>query len=317
MSIKMQRTGMFDTLQDPGRTGFRSYGVATGGWFDGYHARLANALAGAAPEAPCLEMTQASGLFRVEDDLLIAVAGPGARIRIHCPAGGYRIFQNSVAAWLAAGSSIEVEHPQHGFRSYLAVGGGRLGGKLVMGSVSTEQRLLAGETVLITRGEGPLNRYDGFRQLAPELIRKTDEKAEINFIPSSDYKKFSIDENRLGHWRLTPQSNRVGLRFDHPLVDSFKSEWPVEPGRLSQPVMPGTIQWTGRELIVLGPAGGTMGGYPTLGQVTRAGLDRLAQLRPGQEVQWKTTTPEAARAAYRSQVQRLNRICHRVRSANY
>jgi len=317
VSINVQRTGLFDTLQDPGRTGFRSYGVATGGWFDGYHARLANALAGAAPEAPCLEMTQASGLFRVEDDLLIAVAGPGARIRIHCPAGGYRIFQNSVAAWLAAGSSIEVEHPQHGFRSYLAVGGGRLGGKLVMGSVSTEQRLLAGETVLISKLDKPVNRSGPFRQLSPELFGKTDGKAVIDFIPSLDYQMFSIEENRLDHWRLTPQSNRVGLRFDHPLVDSFKSEWPVEPGRLSQPVMPGTIQWTGRELIILGPAGGTMGGYPTLGQVTRTGLDRLAQLRPGHEVQLKATTPEQARAAYRRQVQRLNRICHRIRSATY
>lgn len=317
MSIKVQRTGLFDTLQDPGRTGFRSYGVATGGWFDGYHARLANALAGSEPDAPCIELTQASGLFRVEDDLLIAVAGPGARIRIYDPDKGYRVFQNSVAAWLAAGSSIEVEHPQNGFRSYLAAGGGRLGGKLVLGSVSTEQRLLSGETVLISKVDKPVNRSGPFRQLSPELFGKTDGKAVIDFIPSSDYQKFSIDKNRLCNWRLTPQSNRVGLRFDHPLVDSFKSEWPVEPGRLSQPVMPGTMQWTGRELIILGPAGGTMGGYPTLGQVSRACLDRLAQLPPGYEVHLNATTPEEARAAYRSQVQSLNRICHRIRSATY
>jgi hypothetical protein len=64
VSIKIERTGLFDTLQDPGRKGFRSFGVPTGGWFDAHHARLANDLAGNRLDAPCLEIALASGRFQ-------------------------------------------------------------------------------------------------------------------------------------------------------------------------------------------------------------------------------------------------------------
>ena len=80
--------------------------------------------------------------------------------------------------------------------------------------------------------------------------------------------------------------------------------------------MPGTIQWTGSELIILGPAGGTMGGYPTLGQVAATGLGRLAQLRPGQEIRFQPVSPEAARAELNAVRARQERIYLKIRSTN-
>jgi allophanate hydrolase subunit 2 len=79
--------------------------------------------------------------------------------------------------------------------------------------------------------------------------------------------------------------------------------------------MPGTIQWTGSELIILGPAGGTMGGYPTLGQVAAVDFGQLAQLRPGQEVQLLPTTPDQARLAFVRQEQARSLAYHRILAA--
>jgi allophanate hydrolase subunit 2 len=38
--------------------------------------------------------------------------------------------------------------------------------------------------------------------------------------------------------------------------------------------------------IVLGPDGGTTGGYPVVGVIPQSGLDALAQRRPGERVRF-------------------------------
>lgn len=65
--------------------------------------------------------------------------------------------------------------------------------------------------------------------------------------------------------------------------------------RLSEPVIPGTVQWTGSELIILGVAGGTMGGYERIGQVIESDIPRLAQLRPGEKIQFSALNLNEAR----------------------
>jgi allophanate hydrolase subunit 2 len=51
----------------------------------------------------------------------------------------------------------------------------------------------------------------------------------------------------------------------------------------------------GGQLIVLGVACGTMGGYPHVAQVTSADLDRLGQLKPGDRIQFRRMTLDDAR----------------------
>jgi allophanate hydrolase subunit 2 len=94
------------------------------------------------------------------------------------------------------------------------------------------------------------------------------------------------------HLRLTVSndSDRTGIRLDGLLPQ----EAPELP---SEPVCPGTIQRTpSGQLIVIGPDGPTIGGYPRMGYVCAADLDRLAHLRPGQEVSLVPISLEEARA---------------------
>jgi allophanate hydrolase subunit 2 len=71
------------------------------------------------------------------------------------------------------------------------------------------------------------------------------------------------------------------------------------------------VQWTGKELIVLGPACGTMGGYPHIANVISPDIPRLAQFRPGDRVRIEHLTLERAWQAdrhHRATIERLSLI---------
>jgi len=93
-------------------------------------------------------------------------------------------------------------------------------------------------------------------------------------------------------YRVTPASNRMGVRLDGPPLALPKREL------VSEPVAPGAIQITndGRP-IVLGVDGQTIGGYPKVAHVIAADLDALGQLRPGDEVRFVRVTEVEAEAA--------------------
>ena len=76
-----------------------------------------------------------------------------------------------------------------------------------------------------------------------------------------------------------------------PEVTAWVCAWRGRPSssrrsrdRLSAPVAPGAIQVAGGQLIILGVACGTMGGYPHVAHVISADLDRVGQLCPGDQV---------------------------------
>ena len=93
-------------------------------------------------------------------------------------------------------------------------------------------------------------------------------------------------------YRVTPASNRMGVRLDGPPLTLPKREL------VSEPVAPGAVQITndGRP-IVLGVDGQTIGGYPKVAHVIAADLDALGQLRPGDAVRFQRVTETEAEAA--------------------
>jgi antagonist of KipI len=89
-------------------------------------------------------------------------------------------------------------------------------------------------------------------------------------------------------------SNRMGLRLHSDPLDVAVREM------VSEPVCPGTIQATREgQCILLGVDGQTIGGYPRIAQVIGADLDRVGQLRPGEEIVFERVTPRQAEQLYR------------------
>jgi biotin-dependent carboxylase-like uncharacterized protein len=295
--------GLFSTVQDLGRPGFREWGVGVAGAFDGGSMALANALVGNPPGAAALEMTLVGGSYRAEGDLAIALAGATMAATLAGP-DGERSLRIPSAMTLRAGERLVLGPARRGARTYLAVRGGWRTPE-VLGSRSTEQALRPGDALPAFSATTPA------RWLAGEFLPDpTSGPIRVLDGPDADGR---IDWEGLES-RVGSRSDRKGLRLDGPAVSVEP-----DPGRLSTPVAPGAVQVTERGLIVLGVACGTMGGYPHVAHVVTADLDRLAQARPGDRITFQRIELEAARALdradRRARAELVERVARRARGA--
>lgn len=274
--LRVVRPGLFSSIQDGGRPGWRRFGVpAAGAWDRGAFA-LANVLVGNEPGLATIETTLIGGEFEAVGSIAVGLAGALTSARI---VSGAIERETSVpcATLMNSGDRLILGSAARGSRTYLSVRGGWQV-RAVLGSRSSERRLAAGDFVPspgcsafptlrvrpdLESGDGPIRYVDGI------------ERVEID--PSWEF-------------RVDVDSNRMGLRLEGPAIG-----WAGAADRRSTPVLPGTIQLAGGRLIVLGIACGTMGGYPQVGQVISADLDRLGQLRPGDRVRLARVELETAR----------------------
>lgn len=92
-------------------------------------------------------------------------------------------------------------------------------------------------------------------------------------------------------WTVSLDSDRVGIRCQGPVIGDGR-ELPSEPACL------GAVQLTpSGTLLIVGPDGPTLGGYPKIGVVATVDHDRLAQLRPGAPIRFELVTLDEARRA--------------------
>jgi biotin-dependent carboxylase-like uncharacterized protein len=302
MGLVVVDSGFWTTVQDAGRVGYREWGIPVGGSFDRRSAELANALAGNAPDRAVLELTLRGGTFESLGSLGIALAGAPMEASIVGTDGGTRSLTVPLSTTLAAGERLVLGWTSEGARTYLAVTGG-LRTVIRLGSRSTEQPLRRGDC--LATGE---NRIATRRPGEAESI--PDRSLPIRILDGPDSRSL-IDPHVLEGlpFRVGSRSNRMGLRLEGPPLATAP-----DPDRLSAPVAPGAIQAAGGQLIILGVAGGTMGGYPHVAHVISADLDRIGQLRPGAVVRFRRVTIREARRLDREARQRQRAMLMRVES---
>lgn len=270
--IEVLDPGALATIQDLGRSGYASSGVARSGAFDRGALRLANALVGNAADAAAIEFTLGGLWLRFTHAATVALTG--------APAPG---LDWGAAVSLPAGAQLRFGPPGHGLRSYLAVRGG-IDVPAELGSRSTDtlsgigpRPLQAGDQVRVGAAiDGPVHG-------AAASAVQTASALTIVAGPRTDW--FAAEALGLltcTSWTVGPDSNRIGLRLQGPeLPRSRTGELP------SEPTLPGAIQVPpdGRP-IVFGPDAPVTGGYPVIAVLRRASLDGAAQLRPGDAVRF-------------------------------
>ena len=306
MALVVVRPGTFATVQDRGRPGHRRFGVPVGGAADVGSYLLANALLGNPPDAAALELTLLGGTYRAEVDLPLALAGAPMPAVVEPPAGAGppRPWPIPGTGTLRAGEALVLGGAPAGARCYLAVRGGWQA-PLVLGSRSTETSLRAGDRLDARPGTITA------RRPSPALLAAfgppLDPAAPLRWLPGPDFDPASPRLD--GPYRVLAQSSRVGLRLDGPPIPTT-----APPDRPSMPVAPRAVQVAGGQPILLGVAGGTIGGYAHVAHVVAADLDRLGQLRPGDPVRFAPApTPldharhldAVRRAAHRRWIARL------------
>jgi biotin-dependent carboxylase-like uncharacterized protein len=305
--LKIIRAGMHTTVQDGGRYGYRQLGVSRCGAMDGPALRTANLLVGNEPESAALEITLGQCAIEFTQDGWFALTGAGcyAELDGHAVWTGWRLA-------VKAGQQLRLKAPDRGMRSYLAVAGG-IDVPLLMGSASTDikaqiggfegRALRDGDTLPLLPASRHFREARGVKQLMWGN--------RIRALQGPEYHEFTqqAQDNfwRLP-WQLSPQSNRMGYRFQ-----GQRLERSTDRELLSHGLLPGVVQvpHNGQPIVLMNDAQ-TTGGYPRIACVIEADMFHLAQLRLGEPIHFVPCTLEEALKARRDQQIYLDQLAWRL-----
>jgi biotin-dependent carboxylase-like uncharacterized protein len=275
-ALTVLSTGPLTTVQDSGRPGQAALGIGRSGVCDRASAALANRLVGNLPEAAVLEVTFGGLALRAAADLLVVTTGA------RCPDAPH-----GAPTRLRRGQELRLSPPVSGLRTYLAVRGG-IAVPPVLGSRSTDLLaglgpavVAAGDVLPVGDPAGPLPGVD----LAP-VADPADGEVAVAVLPGprADWFGDAGWAALTGQsWAVTSESNRVGLRLDGVPLDRLRE------GELpSEGMVRGAVQVppSGTPVLFLADHPVT-GGYPVIGYVVDADVDRCAQLRPGQLLRFR------------------------------
>jgi antagonist of KipI len=294
MRLIVERAGFLTSVQDFGRTGFREFGVSSGGALDSFGLRVANLLVGNDEGAAGLEITLGGLQLRFDDECVVAWCGGEFDARV-----GSMALLAGHAAHVQTGERVKIGRPQIGCRAWLAISGG-IDVPAVLGSRSTDLRAqfggfegrtlrdgdvislgtsrrssrLVGTTEAISSRTAP---HDWVSPAAPKPI--------LHFIRGIDWSRFNASTlQRLTSeaFSVSPDSDRMGVRLEGPELKRLD-----ESDLISEAVASGTIQVppSGKPILLLGDCQ-TIGGYPKIAHVITVDLGIAAQLRAGDHVRF-------------------------------
>lgn len=278
----MVKPGPLSLLQDAGRTGWQHLGVSPSGPLDWHAAAWANRLLGNAWGTCVLEMALGGLQFEAEGELWLAVSGADLPVSLDG-----RPVMNWSRFRVRAGQHLQFGYAPSGQRAYLAAAGGFRAPR-VLGSVATQAR--EGLGGLQGRGEalqvGDLLVADSgnfSRGASVPWCYRPDYQAvaSLRVMTGGDAAAFAPEQLKAfftQHWRLEPQSDRMGARLHGEPLQAPQREW-------SLGVVRGCIQVPpDGQPIILQADHQTMGGYPILGWLHPLDQWRLAQCRPRQSL---------------------------------
>lgn len=331
MTIEVIKPGALTTVQDLGRFGFQRFGVPVGGAMDEQAHRLANLLVANAQGTAALEITMMGPRLRFSATALIAITGADLSPRI-----GEQALPLATPVLVRAGSQLDFGRRTAGLRACLAVHGG-LAVEPVMGSRSTYLRggfggfagraLHKGDVLPVGPGDaegvfGELREklHSGalpFVALdAPPRLSQPDPvegPTMVRVMAGEQWQAFTGEAQRAlveAEFRLSPQSDRMGLRFEGPTLALRE---PLE--MISEAVAFGTVQVppNGNPIVLMADRQ-TTGGYPKIASVASVDLPLLAQLAPQQSVRFALIPLQEAQRLDLARARALDDLARRIES---
>lgn len=313
MTIRVVNGGMHTTVQDLGRTGHQKDGVPVSGAMDRFALRAANILVGNDPGDAALEITLRGPALEMKSGALLALAGAPTELSVEGEA-----ITPWHPIWVPKGSLLQLGSMPSGCRAYLAIAGG-IDVPVVLGGRSTYVRggfgglggraLIAGDIV----PTGPVSELSA--RILSSIVRdpKLPAVAPWGMGPSARppytaHPVVRLLEGAHTHalttgsrqllfsqrFTVSPHSDRMGYRL---LGTQLELTRPLE--LLSEAVTFGTAQLppSGQPIVLMADHQ-TTGGYPRIGEVAAVDLPLMAQLRPGDSVQFVPVSLAEAQRLY-------------------
>jgi biotin-dependent carboxylase-like uncharacterized protein len=316
-SLHIIRPGLLTTVQDLGRAGYQSLGIAVGGALDPVGLRAANALVGNAPGAGTLEVLYLGPTVAIDaDDVRMSFAGASAAIEIlpDVTAARGRRVATMRSIRLHRGEIVRIGSLSEGAVLYVAVEGG-FDIEPVLGSVSTDIRggiggwqgrtLAAGDRLplrLMRATDRDECRIEGLDLSYPAAFHAIAGPQSDYFAPS-EIAAFFASEYTVG-----AGSNRMGMRLEGRHIAHARGH-----NITSDAIAPGSVQVPGNgQPIALLADRQTTGGYPKIATVISADLPALGRLPIGAKIRFESVTIEQARGFRRNLLAEIERLNDRI-----
>lgn len=324
MGLKIEKAGLFSTIQDTGRYGYQKYGIIVSGAMDAAALRIANLLVGNPENAAAIEATLLGPQIRFEADHLIAITGAdlsptidGTPVKLWRP------------VFVPKGSLLAFGQPVGGCRTYISVAGS-FNLPQVMGSASTYLRAAIGglhgrqlqngdllrckeashDAKALTRTLSTKDRPSFAMAkwtVDPALLPGYEQNPTLRIVKGPEYELFSESSKAYlkdERFKISAQSGRMGYCLQGMPLALAESE-----ELISSAVTFGTVQVPpeGNPIILMADHQ-TTGGYPRIAQVITADLPKLAQVAPGQTVRFREVILEEAQYLFIKQEQHIEQI---------
>lgn len=292
--IRVERVGPLTSVQDAGRFGFLEHGISASGPMDAGAFAWAGLAAGSGQGAGIEFSTTGIGLSVSEGEVALGWAGARFVVTVN---GTPQAWPGS--ATLDQGDTINILPGASGNYGYLRFAG-TLDVPLVMGSRATNLRARLGGREGRVLQVGDVLAVAGDKAAARAIAAPAIAEGPIRFIWGIHAEVFPQAVRHhfvTSRFRVSPMMDRMGVRLrDEDKVFAQARILSL----VSDPVVCGDIQILGDGTpIVLGRDHQPTGGYPRIGTVIAADLDRFFQKRPNEAVAFSPVGLDHAQALLR------------------
>jgi len=269
--------GLFSTIQDMGRYGYRSMGVPSSGVMDQYSARLANALLDNDENCAMIECTFTGPTIKFHCDTYIAITGAACQ-----PTLNGELIKTHRVIQVESDSILKLGSIRNGVRTYLAFAGG-IDSPVLMNSRS----FYAGITLTSKLNKGDIFNLNlkikDIKNRATVKINNThftENRIQVSAGPEFDLLNNQMKQKLLaGSYKISTKSNRMAYKLEQSNT-VLKAQEIITSG-----VQAGTVQlMPSGELIVLMRDCQSTGGYARVLQLTDQAINQLAQKAAGQSI---------------------------------
>ncbi len=306
--FEILRPGINTTIQDNGRNHMYHLGITVSGAIDQRNYKLSNKLVNNdlnkavvefAYQGPLLKLKNGKINFSITGDVLFKIIKKNSKIEDGVCYKNYILededqidiisTKNTAYGYLSVNGGFELEKVWNSYSTNTKANVGSNNGK----KYSIEDKIFIKNSNLQISKEIKIN----YNDLSDNIIR---------VIKGTNFDYFSNEAQNIffnKEFSVTKLADRMGIRLSGHNLENI-----INTNIKSEGLVRGTIQVPadGNPIIMLSDHG-TIGGYPKIGVVISADLDRVGQLTPGSTINFKEVSLEEAQNIFKAYTDDTNK----------
>ena len=272
--IKVVSKGLYTTIQDKGRFGYRNIGVPSSGYMDSESAETANLIINNPKDNPLIEATHIGPTLEFKKSAVICITGGEFSPTLN----DIKISSYS-AIEVNKGDILKINNSSIGSRCYISIQGTIisdtiLGSKSFYHQITNSSILEDGDIFLFKKNIRTLEQKYTHKKFELNKTINVFRGPEFKCLSKESIKTLFNEEFSIGI------NNRMAYNLEETLQVDIKTI-------ISSPVLPGSVQLTpSGKIIILHRDCQTTGGYPRILQLDTNSLNNLSQLKSNDKIKF-------------------------------